>query len=413
MGQKTQIPVEDLRIGHYVVLPFGWKNHPFLFSSFRIKDEEQLKILRTLGTKTIPVDLDKSIGIDTPEEDIPPEEEIEVEIEPTEEQLAAQQQQATRRSIRMAEREFTNAMNPLRESLTRLNLKPEEGLATVANMVRQAAGQLIAHPEPVGFHLVRSIRNGDPLLINSLNVAYIAMLIAKEAEWEPLAIQDVGLAGLVHNIGELRIPTQISRKKGELSKAEQNFMKMHVQYGYDQLTQLKAFSQEVRTATLQHHECLDGSGYPNGLKGDAISPMARLLGVVDFYEESIHPKNGERILHPNQVIAALFKKADKQYDAQYIKLLIKVLGVYPPGSIVKLSDDTIALVVSSNPTASLKPVVLPFVKGSIQEGVDMIYLEKDERTIKGIVASEDLTPQHLDFFGVTKHTCYYYSFSPI
>ncbi len=413
MGKTTAIPINELRIGHYVVLPFGWKNHPFLFSSFRIKDDEQLKTLRSLGVTTIPVDLDKSIGINVPEEEVIIEEPEPEVVEPTEKELEAQQQQATRRSIRQAEREYSNAMSPLRESLTRLNLKPEEGLATVAGLVRQAATQLINCEETVGFHLVRSIRQGDPLLLNGLNVAFIAMLIAKEANWEPLEIQDAGLAGLVHNIGEMRIPTQISRKKGVLTKAEQNFMKMHVQYGYDQLAQLKAFSPEVRTGVLQHHECLDGSGYPNGLKDNQISPIARLLGVVDFYEENLHPRNSEQTLHPNQVIAALFKKADKQYDGQYIKLLIKVLGIYPPGSIVKLSDETIALVVSSNPVSSLKPIVHPYVKGVVPEGVDLIYLEKDERTIAGIIPLEDLTPQHLDFFGVTKHTCYYYSFSPV
>ena len=136
----------------------------------------------------------------------------------------------------------------MRESLTRLNLKPDEGLATVAELVRNAAASLNAEENTIGFHLVRSVRNGDPLLLHSLNVAFMAMLIAKEAGWEPLAIQDAGLAGLVHDIGELRIPTQVSRKRSELTKAEANYLRMHVQYGYEQLTQLKAFTPEVRQA---------------------------------------------------------------------------------------------------------------------------------------------------------------------
>jgi HD-GYP domain len=411
MSQTTSIPVEQLKIGHYVVLPFGWKNHPFLFSSFRIKDNEQLKILRSLGVKNIPVDLNKSMVEDSEplEATIPesPPSEAEPEIVLPDPHKA--QQQAARRSIRQAERSFSNAVSPLRESLTRLNLKPDEGLATVAELIRNAAATLNATEGSIGFHLVRSVRNGDPLLLHSLNVAFIAMLIAKEAGWEPLAIQDAGLAGLVHDIGELRIPTQVSRKRTELTTAETNYLKMHVQYGYEQLTQLKAFNPAVRQVALQHHECQDGSGYPAGLKGDDIPLLSRLIAVVDYYEEQLHPRNGLGSLHPNQVIAGLYKKAAKQFDVQLTQLLIKVLGIYPPGSLVTLSDNTLALVMSSEPSSPLKPMVLPYEKGRVPEGVDLISLQNDERTITGIVASDELNSQQIEYFGLTKHACYYFS----
>lgn len=408
MSQTTTLSVDQLRIGHYVVLPFGWKNHPFLFSSFRIKDEEQLRILRDLGVKKIPVDLAKSVLIDEePEPQAPEELVIEPEIIVPDPHKA--EQQAARRSIRQAERNYSNALSPLRDSLTNLNLKPEEGLATVAELVRKAAASLSVQEKPVGFHLVRSVHNGDPLLLHSLNVAFIAMLIAKEAGWEPLAIQDAGLAGLVHDIGEQRIPTQVSRKRTDLTKAEVNFLKMHVQYGHEQLTQLKAFTAPVRLATLQHHECLDGSGYPTGLKGDDISPLGRLIAIVDYYEEQLHPRNGLGSLHPNQVITSLFKKADKQFDKQLTQLLIKVLGVYPPGSLVTLSNNTLALVMSSSPTSSLKPMVLPYEKGRVPEGVDLIALQQDSRTITGVMPHDHLTPHQQEFFGLTKHACYYFS----
>lgn len=253
MTELIKIPVENLKIGHYIVLPFGWKNHPFLFSSFRIKDEEQLKVLRDLGLKQIPVNLEKStITAEEVSEPEPLPEEPEPVIELPDPHKA--RQTAARRSIRQAERSFTNAVSPLRESLAQLNLKPDEGLATVAGIVRNAAEKLNNTEGAIGFHLVRAVRDGDPLLLHSLNVAFIAMLIAREAGWEPLAIQDAGLAGLIHDIGELRVPTQISRKRGELSKAETNYLRMHVQYGYDQLTQIKAFNPEVRQVAIQHHE---------------------------------------------------------------------------------------------------------------------------------------------------------------
>jgi HD-GYP domain-containing protein (c-di-GMP phosphodiesterase class II) len=417
MDEIIEIPITELKIGHYVMLPFGWKDHPFLFSSFRIKDDKQLHIIRNLGLRLVKVNLKKSlIGFDIQPDTIPvnldagpPEPEV---IIPPKADPEKEEQKAARRSIRQAERAFSNAVSPLRDSIARLNLKPDEGLATVADLIRTSATALTRQSEPVGFHLVRSIQNGDSLLLHSLNVAYIAMLIAREAGWPPLAIQDAGLAGLVHDIGELKIPTTVTRKKTPMTKAEINYLKLHPQYGFEQLTQLKAFSKEVREATLQHHEYMDGSGYPNQLRGNQISSLARLIAVVEFYEEKLHPRNG--VVHdtPNKVISDLFKKHDKEFDSQFSQLLVKVLGVYPPGTVVKLDDDTLALVMSSSPLSSLKPTILPYEKGRKPESAILINLLKDPRTIQSSVAIEKLSSQQQQYFGLTKHACYYFTLQP-
>jgi HD-GYP domain-containing protein (c-di-GMP phosphodiesterase class II) len=406
------VPIADLRVGHYVKLPLSWKQHPFLFSSFRIKDEAQLQIIRNIGLYEVVVDPDKS----TVEIVITPAISEEVSVEPEIEQKPDPQkieQQQMRRSIRTAERAFTNSVSPLRESLSQLNLKPDEGLGTVAELVRNAGLHLSQQEGPVGFHLVRIANQADSLLLHSLNVAFIAMLIAKEAGWNALEIEDAGLAGLVHDIGEIKIPNQITRKRTELSKAEINYLRMHVQYGYEQLTTLNAFSVKVRLAAYQHHERLDGSGYPQGLKAEQLDPLSRLIAVVDSYDEQLNPRNATRPGIPNQIISNLFKRANKQLDNGFIQILIKVMGIYPPGSLVLLSDDTPALVMSSEPGAPLKPCILPFTKGRVQEGVELINLKNDERTISKVVDYEELTPPQREFFNLGKHYCYYFStFSP-
>lgn len=406
------VPIADLRVGHYVKLPLSWKQHPFLFSSFRIKDESQLQIIQNIGLREIIVDPDKSTVevIITPV--VTEATAVAPDLEPKPDPQKVEQQQL-RRSIRSAEKAFTNSVSPLRESLSQLNLKPDEGLGTVAELVRNAGLHLSQQEGPVGFHLVRIVNQADSLLLHSLNVAFIAMLIAKEAGWSPLEIEDAGLAGLVHDIGEIKIPSQITRKRTELSKAEINYLRMHVQYGYEQLTNLNAFSLKVRQAAYQHHERLDGSGYPQGLKGDQLDPLSRLIAVVDSYDEQLHPRNATRPGIPNQIISGLFKRASKQLDSGFMQLLIKVMGVYPPGSLVLLSDGTLALVMSSEPGAPLKPCVLPFTKGRVQEGVDLINLKDDDRTISKVVDYEELTPPQREFFSLGKHYCYYFStFTP-
>ncbi|HDO1368203.1 TPA: DUF3391 domain-containing protein, partial [Aeromonas veronii] len=279
-----QASIEQLRVGHYIHLPTGWTNHPFMFNTFKIKDQQQLDILRHLDLTLLMVDPDKS---DLPIEpllrgDIP---DAGPDLDELEELIASGpppfDEKAFRRSMRAADKAFGQSMSELRDALGALNLKPDEGLANTAQIVRNAAFTLSQHEGPLGLHLIRSPHT-DILLQHSLNVAFIAMLMARELGMNPIEIEETGLAGLIHDIGELKIPSQITQKRGDLSKAEQNFLNMHPQYGLEMLTQLNAFEPKIRQVAHLHHERLDGSGYPLGIKGGEIPPLARLIGLVDF-----------------------------------------------------------------------------------------------------------------------------------
>lgn len=404
--------IEQLRVGHFIHLPTGWTNHPFMFNAFKIKDQQQLDIIRHLDLNLMMVDPDKS---DLPIEpllrgDAP---DAGPDLEELEELIASGpppfDEKAFRRSMRAADKAFGQSMSELRDALGSLNLKPDEGLANTAQIVRNAAFQLSQHEGPLGLHLIRNPHT-DILLQHSLNVAFIAMLMARELGMNPIELEETGLAGLIHDIGELKIPSQIIQKRGELSKAEQNFLNMHPQYGLDMLTQLNAFEPKIRQVAHLHHERLDGSGYPLGIKGGEIPPLARLIGLVDFYDELLHPRSSANPAAPSQAISQLYKLSQKKFDQTLVKLLVKVLGVYPPGSLVKLSDETVALVLSTEPTMPLKPKILTYIKGQRPEAVPMIDLREDERTITAFIKQEELDEGQRLFFNLTRRFCYYFAF---
>ncbi|HHQ4624301.1 TPA: DUF3391 domain-containing protein, partial [Aeromonas veronii] len=210
-----QASIEQLRVGHYIHLPTGWTNHPFMFNTFKIKDQQQLDILRHLDLTLLMVDPDKS---DLPIEpllrgDIP---DAGPDLDELEELIASGpppfDEKAFRRSMRAADKAFGQSMSELRDALGALNLKPDEGLANTAQIVRNAAFTLSQHEGPLGLHLIRSPHT-DILLQHSLNVAFIAMLMARELGMNPIEIEETGLAGLIHDIGELKIPSQITQKR--------------------------------------------------------------------------------------------------------------------------------------------------------------------------------------------------------
>ncbi|WP_421281939.1 HD-GYP domain-containing protein [Aeromonas taiwanensis] len=406
-----QASIEQLRVGHYIHLPTGWTSHPFMFNAFKIRDQQQLDIIRHLELTLLMVDPDKS--------DLPVEPLLRADPAPSPERERAQDtppptepgfdEKAFRRSLRTADKAFGQSLSDLRDALGALNLKPDEGLANTAQLVRSTASRLASHQGPLGLHLIRS-QHTDSLLQHSLSVAFIAMLMARELGMTPIDIEEAGLAGLLHDIGELRIPSQITQKRGDLNKAEQNFLNMHPQYGIEMLNQLQAFEPRIREVAHLHHERLDGSGFPLGIGGDKIPPLVRLISLVDHYDESLHPRNGINPMGPSQVIGQLFKLSQKKFDQDLVRLLIKVLGVYPPGSLVRLDDDSVALVLSTEPTMPLKPKVQPYIKGQRPEGVAMIDLREDARSIVATLRPEELDEGQRPFFSLGRRVCYYFAF---
>lgn len=407
-----QASIEQLRVGHYIHLPTGWTSHPFLFNTFKIRDQQQLDILRHLELTLLMVDPDKS---DLPVEPLLHAEPVPLNLsqqaqderQPSE--LPLFDEKAFRRSLRAADKAFGQSLSELRDALGALNLKPDEGLANTAQIVRSAAAQIGSHEGALGLHLIRS-QHTDILLQHSLNVAFIAMLMARELGMSPIEIEEAGLAGLVHDIGELRIPSQITQKRGELSKAELNFLNMHPQYGLEMLTQLKAFEPRIREVAHLHHERLDSTGFPLGLKGGEIPPLARLIGLVDYYDELLHPRSSSNPAAPSQAIGQLYKLSQKKFDQDLVRLLIKVLGVYPPGSLVRLDDGSVALVLSTEPSMPLKPKLLPYVRGQRPEAVPMIDLREDVRSITACIRQEELDEGQRLFFNLTRRFCYYFAF---
>lgn len=410
---EITIPVADLQIGYYIKLPMSWKSHPFLLNAFCIKDSNQLAQLRSLGLTELTVIPEKSkIAI------IPSQSELPIEPEtpepPPEISASKQQQQQLKRTLRHAEKSYAESAMQLKDAFAQLRAKPDASLATIGTLVRNLAGQLLQDEGPYGLQSVRVSPQSDPLIVHSLNVAILSMLMAKELGWSRLDIEDAGTAALLHDVGELRVPHQILYKRTELTKAELSYMHMHPQYGFDLLTTIHACTPKIRNAVLQHHEWLDGSGYPKQLTAEKLSSLSRLLAVTDFVDELLHPRNCQLAINPNQVLFRLYKKSGKQLDASLTQLLIKLMGIYPPGSFIKLSDESVGQVISSHPIHPRQPVILPYVRGQRPETAELIDLQIDERQITCAINAHDLTNTQKSFFSLEHHFCFYfYSYSVI
>ncbi len=190
----------------------------------------------------------------------------------------------------------------------------------------------------------------------TLETMTLAALVSKNMNHNTYTSNNVLFATLFHDIGMVTIPMSVLNKKEPLTEEESTILKNHTVQGFKYL-QAVGYSPLIATGALQHHERLDGKGYPNQARGDKISEVAKIIAVVDSYCASISQKPFKPVpIHAKVAIQELLKGSGTQYDAEIITHLIKNISFYPIGSNVVLSDDSIASVVDTS-GVPMRPIV--------------------------------------------------------
>lgn len=190
-----------------------------------------------------------------------------------------------------------------------------------------------------------------------LRVSVFAISFARFLGMDEQEQEIVGLAGLLHDIGKIKTPDHILNKPGRLTDAEFEIMKQHPVEGYRMLCEREDAHPEVKHVTLHHHERLDGHGYPDGLTAANISRYARLVSIVDVYDAITSSRVYKEAMPANFATNILYKGRGTQFDSEMVEAFIRMVGVYPVGSIVELSTNDVALVSAVSPNRKLQPQV--------------------------------------------------------
>ena len=207
-------------------------------------------------------------------------------------------------------------------------------------------------------HLVNMKGKSENTYFHAINVTILALMLGKQLGLDKQQMEDLGTGALFHDLGYSEIPDKILLKKTPLNKAELSFFQMHPEYGVKQAKQIGTIPSEAVAIIEQHHEMIDGSGYPKGLREHNISELAQVVAIVNAYDNLCNQKDASKSCSPYEAISILFAKEKHRFNKEKMTLFISNMGVYPPGTVVKLSDETIAVVMSINPNALLAPKVM-------------------------------------------------------
>ena len=402
---------DKLRKGLYIRLNGSWFSHPFPTNTFKICTTKELTTIQKLKKVEILFDPEKSDPETGGEEELQEETSQETTEEAVvaksaaeaggEENVAPEGPPAKLppteafgqycEGFKKADRAYQEAYQQSKAVMQDLSVGNIEGVQKAKDMVAALSVLLESPDAPTSMLNVMMANDmGEGMFMHAVNVCTLCLMVGKEFDLTEDELRMLALGAVFHDIGELNVPGKILLKRPHLTPSERDSYRQHPRYGKDTIRKFAGFPKQSLAVIYQHHERLDGSGYPMGLKGeDAISLFSRIVMVVDRYDDLCNDPDVEKRLTPSEALSHLFVKQKATFWSQAVVALVRVLGVYPPGSLVLLSNESIGMVININLKNRLRPLVLLFNEERPSDQPDILDLEEDEE----ITICQNLRPR--------------------
>ncbi|GMV51296.1 MAG: Cyclic di-GMP phosphodiesterase [Nitrospirae bacterium] len=401
-----------LRVGMYVDLNCAWFKHPFPRRSFKISTAHQIATIQGIGLATVLVYPSLSTREALEEEKEQEASRSEASADPLGQQppaAPATAQQDYQEAVELTSEAYRSVLDRSAQVMSDLCSGSPEGLAKAEGMIKGLSG-LMTHGDATG-----AVASGfDPVevdnvnVLNALNIATLSMLVARQFELDEEQVRLIGMAGLLLDIGEQRVPQHILQTRSRRAQVEQVKYQHHPYYSVDMLRKYPGIPEAVLDMVRSHHERLDGSGYPEKLKGDQLSLPLRIITAVEQYNSLINSLDPQDALSPAEALATMYKIQKHLFASDVVIAMIHALGVYPPGTVVNLSDESLALVLNINFEHRLKPLVLVYdqVASSRQPATLDLSLDAQLSIVRAVPKAE-LPAEVADYFHVKRWTGYF------
>ena len=192
---------------------------------------------------------------------------------------------------------------------------------------------------------------------HSLASSIWALVFGRHLGLDKESLAAVGLGGLLLDVGKMKLPEALLKKKGKLTDIERSYINNHVGFGLELIRQAEGVDNRVLDMVATHHERYDGSGYPRGWKGNQIPVFGRIGGIVDSYSAMTSDRPYAKAISSYDAMRELTSLADKQYQAEMVEQFIQAVGIFPPGTLVELNTGEIGVVLKEHQSTRLQPEI--------------------------------------------------------
>ena len=416
LGRKkdfTHIPVAQLQPGMHISMAERWWDHPFLLGEFTLEKESQIAVIAGLGMEHVLWSPDASRCGPREAVNLAPITPVEPEMLATDlvqRKLRRTEGSRANELLRQAERNHMHASSALREAFSPAKFSPASAVQKSLSVVTEAAAAF-ASDASVSIVLLSDRVSGMRLHTHAINVMLLSLMSGRFARWDEPALATLGLGALFHDVGMLRIPDAVRMKsESEWTRSERSYMQDHTNLGAKMMLDIAAFPRATQAVVAMHHECWDGSGYPFGLAGDKIPAAARHAALANRYDELCHPPGISGAISPSEALSRMYKIENAHFDPELLTPFIKALGIYPPGTLVELSNGAIGLVTGVNRDHGVRPLVTVWQEATRPEDALVIDLTLEpELSITRALRESELQPEVASYLSPRSRGAYFYA----
>eukprot|EP01030_Chromulinospumella_sphaerica_P007318 gene7318-7161_t len=391
-----RIQIQHLTLGMYLHEFCGsWMDHPFWRAKFLLKDPKDLARIQATAIQEIWIDTDK--GLDVAEGTASmSREEVDAQIETDFSRLEDlppikrdRKPSDMHSELKMAAAICVKSKEAVVSMFNEARMGRAVDSAGAQSLVEEISDSVTRNPGAL-ISLARLKTADDYTYMHSVAVCALMVALAKQLKLKEDQQRLAGMAGLLHDLGKAAIPLAVLNKPGKLTDQEFTVVRSHPVEGFHMLKEGGNVPDAVLDACLHHHEKVDGSGYPDKLAGEGISVIARMTAICDVYDAITSDRPYKRGWDPAESLRRMAEWTKDHFDARIFQAFVKSIGIYPVGSLVRLTSGRIGVVTEQSPTALTTPMVKVFfsTKSDLRIPPEVVNLAAPDCNEK-IVARED------------------------
>ena len=357
-----RISVEHLQTGMFLhELCGSWMEHPFWRSAFVLRDPQDISRIIDSGIKEVWIDTSKGLDVESgqakEESDAAVEQALTsavvattvpaVETVPIEKELVRAKKIVAKAKVAVASMFNEARMGKALDADDALPLVEE-----ISNSVSRNPGAIIS---------TARLKNKDEYTyLHSVSVCALMISLSRQLGLDEAQTREAGMAGLLHDVGKIMIPSAVLNKPGKLTADEFVTMKSHPEQGHKMLKEGRNVSQVALDVCMHHHEKMDGSGYPHGLRDEQISLFAKMCAICDVYDAITSNRPYKAGWDPGSSLRKMTEWCNGHFDQRIFRAFVKSLGIYPIGSLVLLQSGRLGVVLDQTEKSLLTPKVKVF-----------------------------------------------------
>jgi len=347
--ELLETPVEKLTVGMFIAkLDRPWTETPFVFQGFVLRSDKQIEALKKHC---------KHVFVDPEKEDRPKVAKVTAEdLAKVRGTTVYKETASVEVELPVARKTYSNTTAVVKELSRALEIGNSIDSSRSQKAVEQITESVVRNPDAMAL-LTRLQEKSGATLSRAVEISVMMTIFGRFLQLPPDRLKILGMLGMLQDVGKLKLPTELAAR-GPINDGEVELYRTHVDQSVRILSDTPGIPPELPGLASLHHERFDGSGYPRGLRGDAIAIAGLIAGIVDAYDTLTAPQPLGENLSPAKALSIIYKGRGTQFHPALTEQFIQCIGIYPVGSVVELNSGEVAIVIAQNMVRRLQPRIM-------------------------------------------------------